>query len=113
MTEYDPSGDNAEQDERQSKIDQLINDYDYSEEDGTISFNRACETELDLLGQYAVAFIDGFEGKPKLAEGLVTGNPAFWLELRITPENFLVFTDRITAYKKEQIELRLARLSNR
>ena len=88
--------------ERQARADRLRADYE-SDEQGTISFGRAAEEELNLLGQYATDYVDGLNGSPKLAEGLVTGDPANWHSLRVTPENFVTFEDRLAAYKQEQM----------
>lgn len=82
-----------------------------SDEHGYISFNRVIEGEFNLLGQYAAAFVDGFEGKPKLADDLVIGDPTNWYTLRIKPEDVLVFGSRFQAYKEQQQAKVLGHLS--
>ncbi len=94
--------------ERLAEINRLSALYEIDEQ-GTISFDRASEGELNLLGQYAASFIDGFGGKSKLADGLVIGDPSNWHSLRTTPENFIEFRDRLSAYREEQIARTLGR----
>jgi hypothetical protein len=106
--EKDPAKIDAE---RQAEINRLSTFYEI-DENGTISFDRACEGELNLLGQYAASFIDGFGGKPKLAEGLVTGDPANWHSLRTTPEGFVEFRERLTVYRQEQMARALGQSVN-
>lgn len=106
------SPESVDQAELAAKLDHLASAYEL-DEDGNISFSRACEGELNQLGQYAASFVDGFGDKPLLAADLVTGDPARWNTLRISPKDFVVFSERLEAYKQAEMAKLLGSFSNR